>query len=120
VPSLWGGISVYRGLAHAQADTRGGSKDGFSPGIDTSATCASRDCRRPDQKQTEPVNTNKERKKHEVSVARTIEALEGKLALLATLENSQKVQPEYLHEVRRKCTKLRAQLVNKNALPVWL
>jgi hypothetical protein len=62
-----------------------------------------------------------ERKKREASLARTIERLQGKLALLATLESAPNTDAEYLRTLRAKCCKLRTQLVIKDTYQAaWL
>jgi hypothetical protein len=64
-----------------------------------------------------PISRKLERARREASIKNTVEALEGKLALLATLEAMDDPDPIYLHQVRSKVTRLRARLVIKNACP---
>jgi hypothetical protein len=59
--------------------------------------------------------TNADRVKHTASVKRTIEALEGKEALMLEWENAGG-NKAYLQHLRAQTTKLRARLKNKGIL----
>ena len=61
-------------------------------------------------------DTNLDRKKHNKSVARTVERYEGKRALMASWEAAGTCEKEYLQQLRAETTKLRAQLRVKGVI----
>jgi hypothetical protein len=61
-------------------------------------------------------HSNKQEQKKHGSITRSLEKLQGKLALLAEWENTEDVDPEYMKELKKRIEMQRNQLRFKGAL----